>query len=36
MPIKPKHRYIFILENKRERKDILKLIQPLIKKYPKR
>ncbi len=36
VPIKPKHRYVFVLGSKRERKEILRRISPLVKEYPKR
>lgn len=34
--IKPKHRYMFVLGSKKERKEILRRISPLIREYPKR
>ncbi|MBN2463191.1 MAG: hypothetical protein JXB43_06280 [Dehalococcoidia bacterium] len=36
IPIKPKHRYIFVLGSKKERKEILQRINPLVREYPKR
>ena len=36
IPIKPKHRYVFVIVNGRERKDILNRIIPLVREYPKR
>jgi len=36
IPIKPKHRYVFVLGSKKERKEILGRIKPLISEYPKR
>ncbi len=36
IPIKPKYRYIFVIGSRKERKDILNRIKPLIREYPKR
>lgn len=36
IPIKPKHRYVFVLGSKKERKEILQRISPFIREYPKR
>ncbi len=36
IPIQPKHRYIFVLGSKKERKDILYRLKPFIREYPKR
>lgn len=36
IPIKPKHRYIFVLGSKKERNEILHRISPFIRQYPKR
>ena len=35
-PIQPKHRYIFVVGNKKERKEILERIKPFAEEYPKR
>lgn len=36
VPIKPKHRYIFVMGNKKERKEVLAQIRSLTEEYPKR
>lgn len=36
VPIKPKHRYIFVMGNKKERKQVLEQIRSLTEEYPKR
>ena len=36
IPIKPKHRYVFVLGSKKVRREILGRIKPLISEYPKR
>ncbi len=36
IPINPKHRYMFVLGNSRERREVLESIRPFIQPYPKR